>query len=134
MYGSMARAAQTYRQTQVQSQSPLELVVLLYDGALRFMNAAADAIERRDLVAKRDAMSRATAILAELQNSLNMESGGEVSANLDRLYTYVHDRLIEANAHARVEPIRESINLFTSLRDAWAEIAKRPGAAGQVGA
>ncbi len=123
MYGATARGARAYYQTQVQSQSPVELVVMLYDGALRFMRTAADAIERRDLVGKRDAMSRTMAIVSELQSSLNLEAGGEVAANLDRLYTYINERLIDANVRNAAEPVREAIKLMTPLRDAWSQVA-----------
>ncbi len=123
MQAMMARAAQAYYQTQVQSQSPLELVVMLYDGALRFLHKAADAMSHRDLVAKRDAVSRSLAILSELQNTLNMEAGGEVAQRLDALYTYMTGRLLEANMHNNVEPVQETIRLLTMLRSAWAEIS-----------
>jgi len=123
MQGAMARAANAYYQTQVTSQTPLELVVMLYDGALRFMRMAADAMRQQDLHAKRHAMSRTMAIIQELQSSLNMEAGGEVSQQLDRLYSYVTTRLLEANMHSSVEPIDECIRLLTTLRDAWAQIA-----------
>jgi len=123
MQASMARAAQAYRMTQVQSQSPLELVVLLYDGALRFMRAAADAMGRGDLVAKRDAMSRALAIVAELRNTLNTDQGGDVAVSLDRLYEYVTGLLLDANAHQDPAPLQESIRLMTPLYDAWVAIA-----------
>ena len=131
MQVSMARAAQAYQTTHVQSQSPLEMVVLLYDGAIRFTRAAAEAMERGDLVAKRDAMSRALAIVAELQSTLNMDEGGEVALSLDHLYAYVTGLLIEANARKDPAPLHESIGLFTSLRDAWAAIASPAYAAGQ---
>lgn len=123
MQASMARGAQAYYQTQIRSQSPLELVVMLYDGALRFLGLALDAVQRHDLRAKRDAMSRSLAILSELQNSLNMEAGGEVATRLDGLYTYMTERLVEANLNNAPEPIEETIRLLTLLRSAWAEIA-----------
>jgi flagellar protein FliS len=123
MQASMGRAAQAYQTTHIQSQSPLELVVLLYAGALRFMRTAAEAMERRDLVAKRDAMSRAMAIVAELQNTLNLAEGGEVARSLDRLYGYVTSRLLDANANQDPAPLHESIRLMAGLHDAWATIA-----------
>jgi flagellar protein FliS len=127
MQAVMARAAQAYYQTQVQSQSPLELVVMLYDGALRFLQVAADATRRHDLVAKREGMSRSMAILSELQNTLNLQEGGEVAQSLDRLYTYVTGRLLEANLRKDAAPIDEAIRLLRPLRDAWAQIAATPG-------
>jgi flagellar protein FliS len=132
MQAAMARAANTYYQTHVQSQSPLELVVLLYDGMLRFMRAAAEAIERNDLAAKGTAVSRALAIVGELQSSLNTQQGREVAAGLDGLYTYVTGRLTDANVRNDSTPVHESIRLMTPLRDAWAAVASpafRGGAA-----
>jgi flagellar secretion chaperone FliS len=128
MQVSMARAAQAYQTTHIQSQSPLEMVALLYAGALRFMRAAAEAMERRDLVAKRDAMSRTMAIVSHLQSSLNMADGGEVARSLDRLYQYVTSLLLDANARQDPAPLHESIRLMTELHEAWATIAS-PGRA-----
>jgi flagellar secretion chaperone FliS len=127
MQAVMARAAQAYHQTQIQSQSPLELVVMLYDGALRFLQMAADATRRNDLVAKREGMSRSLAILGELQNTLNLREGGEVALSLDRLYTYITGRLVDANAKKDPVPIEEAIRLLRPVRDAWAQIAAAPG-------
>jgi len=72
---STARGLSSYRTTQVQSRTPLELVVMLYDGALKFMGTARDAIERRDIPARRDALSRTLAIISELQSTLNLAEG-----------------------------------------------------------
>jgi flagellar secretion chaperone FliS len=128
MQAAMARGAQAYYQTQIQSQSPLELVVMLYDGALRFLQMAADGTRRNDLVAKREGMSRSMAILAELQNTLNLQEGGEVAQSLDHLYTYITSRLLDANVRKDPAPVDEAIRLLRPLRDAWAQIAATPGA------
>ena len=119
----------SYRQTEVESRTPLELVVMLYDGALRFMGDACDAIERRDIAARRDALGRALAIVAELQNTLNLEAGGEFATALDRLYTYSNTRLLEAAARNDVAPIAEVRQLFSTLRDGWHTISTEPGGA-----
>jgi flagellar protein FliS len=97
--------------------------VLLYDGMLRFMRMAAEAIERNDLAAKGAAVSRALAIVNELQCSLNTQQGQEVAAGLDGLYTYVTGRLTDANFRNDSTPVHESIRLMTQLRDAWAAVA-----------
>ena len=123
MQGAMARAAQAYQHTHVTSQSPLELVVLLYDGALRFLQMASDGTRRSDLAAKREGMSRGLAIIAELQNTLNLQEGGDVAKSLDGLYTYITGRLIDANVRRDPTPIDEAIRLLRPLRDAWAQIA-----------
>jgi flagellar protein FliS len=126
MQHTLARGAEAYRQTHVQSRSPLELIVMLYDGALRFLRETEDAIQRRDLVAKRDAMSRSLAILAELQGTLNIEQGGQTAASLDSLYDYMINRLTEANVQLKTAPVHEVITLLSGLRDAWATVAQAP--------
>jgi flagellar protein FliS len=119
------RGAQAYIQTQVSSRSPLELVVLLYEGLIRFTGEARSAIERRDLVAKRAAMSRGLAVLSELQSTLNMAEGGELAVALDNLYTYINGRLLDGSMQNSVEPLDETLKLASTLRDAWSEIASR---------
>jgi flagellar secretion chaperone FliS len=123
MTPTMARGAEAYYQTHVQSRSPLELVVMLYDGALRFCDQAATAMDAGDMTSKATAMSRAFAILAELQNTLNLKDGGDVAHQLDALYAHMHDRLVDANIQRSSAPIRDVIRLLTPLRDAWSQVA-----------
>ena len=126
MPATLARAASTYQQVQVTSRSPLELVVMLYDGALTSLGQARAAIERRDLHAKARAMGKTMAIVHELQNTLDFESGREVALNLDRLYTFVTERLTEANLRLDTAPLDEAERVLVSLRDAWAQAAAVP--------
>ncbi len=120
---SSAQALARYRTTQVQASSPLEQVVLLYDGAIRFMDAARAAIDRRDIPARRDALSRALAIVGELRSTLDMERGGEVAQSLDRLYGYVTTRLLDAAMHQNGQAIDECRKLFDTLREGWRTVA-----------
>lgn len=126
MQQTLARGAQAYIQTQIQSRSPLELVVMLYDGGLRFLQQTIDAMQRGDLVAKRDSLSRAMAIVAELHGMLDLEQGGEVAASLDSLYTYMMERLTTANQKRDPAPVAEVMRLMTGLRDAWSQVAQAP--------
>ena len=126
MQQTLARGAQAYYQTQIQSRSPLELVVMLYDGALRFLQQTVDAMQRGDLVAKRDSLSRAMAIVTELHGMLDLEQGGEVAASLDSLYTYMIERITTANQQRDPAPVAEVMRLMTGLRDAWSQIAQAP--------
>jgi flagellar protein FliS len=125
MQAYAARGAQAYIQTQVNSRSPLELVVMLYEGLGRFTGEARSAIERGDLTGKRAAVSRALAILSELQSTLNMAEGGELAASLDGLYTYMNGRLLDGSMKNDVTAFDETVKLVGTLRDAWAEIAAR---------
>ncbi len=124
---SYAKAVGAYQQVNVQSRSPLELVVMLYDGAVRFSGEAKTAVANGNPVARREASSRALAVVAELQNSLNMNDGGQVARSLDGLYTYISGRLLDGNLRNEAGPFEEVIRLMKPLRDAWGQIAG-PGA------
>jgi len=121
-----ARAVAAYQEVHVTSRSPLELVVMLYDGVLAALEQAKRAMEAGDLVAKRDALSRSFAILGQLQGSLNLEVGGEVAARLDGLYGYVAQRLTAANVDCDPGPVMEAIRLLQVVREGWAGIASPP--------
>jgi flagellar protein FliS len=120
---SLQRGLSSYRQTQVQSRTPLELVVMLYDGALTFLSQARGAIERGDIAARRDASSRALAIVSELQSTLNMQEGGDLAQRLDELYAYVTSRILLAATHNTVGPIDDASRVLATLRDSWVAIA-----------
>jgi flagellar secretion chaperone FliS len=119
------RGADAYRRTAVQSSSPLGLVVMLYDGAIKFVLEAREAIARNDVRARTAAVSRALAIVAELQNTLNLKEGGEVGRELDRLYSYLNTRLLDITAKADDEAAKEVHKLLSTLRDGWSQIASQ---------
>jgi flagellar protein FliS len=125
-----ARARDAYRHTELQSRTPLELVAMLYDGAIRFTAQARDAVERRDIPARREAVSRAMAIISELQSTLDVERGGEIAASLDRLYSFVLDRLLSASFKQDPAPLDEILNVLEPLREGWTTIAAPRAAAG----
>lgn len=124
MTASLARATAAYQEVNVAARSPLELVVLLYDGALSAIVQAQAAVEARDLVAKRKALSKGLAIIDHLQSTLNMDEGKDVAEQLDRLYVYVTDKLIEFNVQGRAQALTEAHSVLTTLRDAWASVAQ----------
>lgn len=115
-----------YRRTEVQSRTPLELVVMLYDGALRFTVIAHEATLRRDIRARHDATSRLLGIIAELQNTLDLERGGEVAASLDGLYDYMSRCVLDATSRNDAAPLAEVRRLLETLRDGWLTLARTP--------
>ena len=125
-----ARGIDSYRQNDIQSRSPLELVVMLYDGALRFTSDARDATVRHDIHARQQHLSRAMAIVSELQNTLDMETGGDVAEHLDKLYGFVHDRLIDASVRQDLQPLDEARRVLTTLREGWLAISRAAASAG----
>lgn len=123
---STSRGVHAYRRTQAESSTPLERVVLLYDGAIRFLTAAAEAFDRGDIRGRATGVSRALAIVTELQSTLDMTHGGEVSKNLDALYDYLISRLLDATAKRDRSALDEAIRLLSTVREAWAQIAAQP--------
>ena len=121
-----SRAAQAYRRVESESRSPLELVVMLYDGALRFVNDAREAHARRDLRARGKAISKTLAIIGELQNTLDMERGGAVAEQLDNLYTYINSRLLDVTMKQDLTACDEVHKLLSTLREGWAQAATQP--------
>ena len=118
-----ARGANQYLQTQVQSRTPLELIVMLYDGAIRFIGEAREGIVQRDIARRGRAISRAMAIISELQSSLDMEKGGDIAVSLDSLYVYVRDRLVDASIKQDVKPLDDATRVLKNLREGWVAIA-----------
>ena len=125
LMGAIAtRGIDSYRQTEIQSRSPLELVVMLYDGALRFTADAREAMVRHDIRTRQQNLSRALAIVSELQSTLDMETGGEVAQHLDKLYGFVRDRLIDASVNQDLQPLDEARRVLTTLREGWLAISR----------
>jgi flagellar protein FliS len=113
---------------EIKTATPEMVIVKLYEGALRFIRTAEACQEKNDVPGRASAISKALAIVNELQHSLDLEKGGDVAANLDSLYFYVTDRLLSANAQASVEAMREASGVLSTLGEAWSEIARGPRA------
>jgi flagellar protein FliS len=119
--------ARAYQAQAVLTASPGHLVLMLYDGALRFMGHAREALQSSEDTPRRieiinNNLIKAQNILTELQANLNHEAGGDHAANLDRLYDYYVRRLLDANVKKTVEPVIEVEGLVRQLREGWAEM------------
>ncbi len=121
-----ARALATYQEVTVTSRSPLELVVLLYDGLVAALRHAHEAMARHDLFAKRDGLHKAMEILEHLQGTLNMEEGGEAAARLDEFYRQVTGLVLGANVDGDRQQLAEAIRLVLLVREAWQQLAAVP--------
>lgn len=125
-FGAYARQAQAYQRQAVMTASPAQLVLMLYDGVLRFLAQARDGFAQADsprgIERIHHSLQRANNILAELQSNLDLEAGGDYAQNLDRLYEYYQRRLSEANLRKEQAPVAEVEKLVQQLRDAWAEM------------
>lgn len=96
---------------------------MLYDGAIKFMRLAIKELEAKDYEAKGRYIDRAQDIINELNAVLDMESGGEIAANLRKLYVFMSKRLTEANVQRDPQMIREVISLMEELNRGWRAIS-----------
>ena len=128
---SKTKAWQSYRQVATQTASPGQLVLLLYNGLIRFLEQARAGFLIDDPKECNEAINnniqRAQAIINEMSQSLNMAEGGDFALRMRGLYDYFDRRLQESNM-AKTEPgVDEVIKHVTILRDAWSEMLQRGG-------
>ena len=113
----------SYRQIATQTAPPGQLVLMLYEGAIRFLNRALAGFAKEDPAEYHETIhnniQRAQDIVNELNASLNLEAGGELAVNLRRLYLYLDWRLMQSNLKKEPAGIEEAIRRLTVLRDAW---------------
>ena len=120
------KIAKSYKAQSVQTASPGKLVLMLFDGYLRFTTTAVNSFEETDLTKKNEGINnnliKAQNIVTELQSSLDMSVPGELPGTLYRLYDYVLHQLQQANLQKKPEPIAEADKVIAELREAWAEM------------
>jgi len=114
-----------YNDTSITTASPTKLVVLLYQGAVRFLREAVSDIQRQDYVHKRTAIARAESIIHYLQVTLDTEKGGEIARELNRLYSYMKLRIYDGSARLDCKPIEEVIELLETLLSGWEQIEQK---------
>ena len=115
-----------YKQNDIMLASPEELTLMLYNGAIKFVNQAINAIDENEIEKAHISIVKTGDIIIELIATLNMDY--EISKGLRSLYEYLSDRLMEANIHKDKEILEEVLPFFTELRDTWKEameIAKK---------
>jgi len=111
---------QSYQQSSVNTASPGELTLMLYNGCLKFINLAKHAMDQKDITARNTNILKTQKIVQELMVTLNMDL--EVSQNMMSLYDYMHRRLIEANIKNDKAILEEVEGLVTDFRDTWKQV------------
>ena len=109
-----------YLANQVNTASPEQLMLMLYDGAVRFASMAIKAIEENTPDKRSYYINKTYAILAEFAATLDRSQDAELAENLDALYHYMQQRLMDANLHNDPAPIAEVREMLTDLRQTWA--------------
>lgn len=118
----------SYREHALEAASAVDLVVALYDGIIRFLYAAVDAIEHGDPDARRAAVKRALDIIIHLQARLRMDVGGRPAQSLSEFYAAIFAQILQASQSASKAKFEHAIDCVRNVRDAWREVAKDPDA------
>jgi flagellar secretion chaperone FliS len=116
----------TYQEHALDGASPVDLVVALYDGIIRFLYAAIAAVERGDVTGRRIAVKRALAILIHLQARLRMDIGGRPAQVLSEFYASMFAIILQASLAASTARFEEVIGCVRNVRDAWRQVAADP--------
>ena len=126
----MLKAAKAYLSTQVTTATQGDLLLLLYDAAIKHIKQAKDKIAERDYAAKGILITKAIEIVSELHECLNKEKGGEVAKNLSKVYFLCNTRLLQANMEMNPARLDEVVGILSGLRHAFAQII--PGQEGMA--
>jgi flagellar secretion chaperone FliS len=121
----------SYKTIATQTAPPGQLVLMLYDGAIRFLERALAGFQNEDPLEFNATINnnviRAQEILQELNNSLDLQQGGDLAATLRRLYSYMDRQLTLSNTRKSPEGIHDTIQRVSVLRDAWSQMLRQQG-------
>jgi flagellar protein FliS len=139
MYPNQQKACSAYKQNELKNLDPAEIVARLYQALGLSLVTARDAMKARNVRVQGEQVSRALAIITELHSALNMEEGGEISANLNDLYYYLTSEITQGNISNNPVMLENAIRTVEPLTEAWvtlaanrrAEMAKSVAAAGR---
>ncbi len=120
----MQNQSDKYLEMKIQTATPEALVGILYEGAIRFLKQATRGMDGQDWYVAHSNIVRAQNIISELNVTLDKEKGGDIASNLSKIYTYIHDRLIEANIKKDPNLVGECIGLLSELNSAWSKVIK----------
>ena len=114
-----------YKKAAVTTKDQGTLILMLYDGTIRFLKIASNKINNNDLEGAHNAITKAKNIISELMTSLNTDKSGRVGTSLKSLYVYMFNRLIDANIQKKAEYIDEVCDLMIELREGWRTVVNQ---------
>lgn len=120
-----AYKANSYKANQYKGMSPERLVLELLNGGLKAIERARIGLEENNPAKLGEALSKAVAIVGELQASLNMEAGGELSENLFGLYAYINRELLMANLKKETQRLDAATKVLSEIRDGWSQMLEQ---------
>lgn len=129
-----------YKETRVKTASPGQLIVMLYDEAIKQLDAAARHIgeaskpKPQDIERINAALGKAQDVVTELMASLDFEAGGDIAQNLFALYVWFGREILEANIRKEVGRVKSVRKMMAELREAWADAASKSQGGGSAAA
>jgi len=113
------RSFKQYQKTHVNTADQKKLILMMYDGAIQFIQHAHLKLQNNDIMGKGLDVAKAQRIVSELQNALDLKRGGEIAVSLDTLYVYVNNQLSVANLKNSQDHLNNAMAVLTELREAW---------------
>jgi flagellar protein FliS len=108
-----------YRQTAVTTASKEQVLIMLYEGAIKHLKKASECCQKKDLAGKGVAVGKAHDIIIELSNSLDFNIGGDIAKNLERLYMFMVEQIIQGNMNNDAAKFDQSRALLENLLEGW---------------
>ncbi|MGE0632057.1 MAG: flagellar export chaperone FliS [Pseudobdellovibrionaceae bacterium] len=121
----MKNAYQKYKNTSVQSASREKLLLMMYEGAIKFTKKAIECTEKKDIAGRGMNIGRAYDIVLELNNTLDHKVGGDISKNLENLYMFITDQYTKANIKNDAEPLKSALKILETLYEGWVQAIEK---------
>lgn len=121
----MSNPYRKYKETQVVSASREKLLLMMYEGAIKFNKLAIKAAEEKNIPERCTNIGRAYDIIMELNNTLDHNVGGEISKNLEQLYMFITDQYTKANINGTVQPLNDALKILETLYEGWVNAVEK---------
>ncbi|MGZ5280220.1 MAG: flagellar export chaperone FliS, partial [Pseudobdellovibrionaceae bacterium] len=121
----MSHPYQKYKTTSIQSASPEKLLLMMYEGAIKFTKLAIKSAEEKKVAERCVNIGRAFDIVLELNNTLDHKVGGEIAARLEQLYMFITEQYTKANVTGDPEPLKASLKILENLYEGWKQAIEK---------
>lgn len=128
----MKNAYQKYKTTAVTSASREKLLLMLYEGCIRFVKAGIKACEEKNIAARGENIGRAFDIIMELNNTLDHKVGGDISKNLEQLYMFITEQFTKANITGDPQYLQNALKIIETLHDGWKQAVEKIKKDGEI--
>lgn len=121
----MSHPYQKYKSTSIASASREKLLLMMYEGAIKFTKLAIKAAEEKKVAERCENIGRAFDVVLELNNTLDHKIGGEIASRLEQLYMYMTEQYTKANLSGSAEPLKVNLKLLETLYDGWVQAVEK---------